>query len=173
MAHEPGERGVVAGVATVTRPPRSYVTGRVTRTLRWATWILVVVGIGTVAATYPSLPQTVPVHFDVTGTADRFGDRTSVLWLALLWLVLQGALTWLSTRPQVANYPVEVTDENAQDLYREGERLIVWVGLAMAGAFIGAIALVVTGAEGWSVLIGGGIVALLGACVISIGRMVR
>lgn len=155
------------------RPRRDYRTGPVTRAIGVATWVLVAVGLAVLAVRYPDLPQTVPTHFDAAGRADDFGDRSSLFWLALVWVVLQAGITWLAAHPHVGNFPVEVTHENAQRLYREAERLLVRCGAALAGTFGGILGLVMTGAEGWSVLISGSLVVMLGSCVVAVVRMLR
>ena len=67
--------------------------------------------------------------------------------------------------------PVEVTESNAQTMYREGERLMVWTLLFLQVIYLGI---------GWSVVLGGGgpllvigVAGLLGASILAIVRMVR
>lgn len=46
--------------------------------------------------------------------------------------------TWLSTKPQIFNYPMKITEANAQAAYREGERMMVWVSISMVVLYAGA-----------------------------------
>lgn len=165
--------GAAAAGGALARPRREYRTGAVTRGIAVATWVLVAAGLTVLAVRYPGLPQTVPTHFDAAGRADAVGDRSSLLWLVLVWVVLQAGLAWLAAHPHVANFPVQVTPENAQRLYREAERLIVWCGAGVAVVFCGVLGLVVTGDGGWSLLISGALVALLGSCAVAVVRMLR
>ena len=80
-------------------------------------------------------------------------------------------LAAISTRPRGFNYPVEVTESNAQTMYREGERMMVWTLLFLQVIYLGI---------GWSVVLGGGgpllvigVAGLLGASILAIVRMVR
>src|SRR5690625_5384824 len=67
----------------------------------------------------------------MSGTADRMGERGSLLWLTALMVALVISLAWLSTRPRLFNLPVELTPGNAQSVYREGERMMVCLLVAL------------------------------------------
>ena len=73
-----------------------------TRTYYAAAAILIVLAAGASALLYPRLPQTVPIHWNIHGEADRFGDKSIGLFLMpammVLLLGLFRALPWLSPR---------------------------------------------------------------------------
>ena len=152
------------------RPAPDYVSGPVTRGLRVVSLISVVALTLVVLVRYPSLPETVPTHFDFSGEADGFGSRSSVLWLAGGAVVLGAFMAWLSTRPQVFNYPGEITEANAQRMYREGERLMVWVLAGTAVVYLGIVLQTLT-ETGAAVLVVG-LVVLLGSPLAGLVRMV-
>jgi uncharacterized membrane protein len=71
-----------------------------------------------------SMPERIPVHFDINGVADGFGGK-STLWI----LPLTGAFTYLlltivSRFPEIYNFPVKITEENALVQYRLATRFI-------------------------------------------------
>lgn len=154
-----------------TRPARTFTTGPITRGLR-AVSVLAMLGVTVwILVSYPNLPDTVGTHFDLQGEADDWGPKWSVLVLAAVMLLLSLPLIALSTRPRLFNYPTEVTASNAQAIYREGERLMVWTVLTMQPVYLGIA---------WSVILGGGgaliavgLVGMIGVVVISIVRLVR
>lgn len=146
-------------------------SGPVTRLLRWLGVLAALAITVWLLVAYPGLPATVPTHFDATGTADGWGPRSSVLVLGGIMLVLSVGIALLSARPRVLNYPVILTDHNAQAVHREGERLMVWTLLFLQVIYLGI---------GWSVVLGGGgpllvigVAGLLGASILAIVRMVR
>lgn len=158
-------------LTTSQRPTRSYRTGPITRGLR---------GLGVLGALgvtawflvrYPSLPDTVATHFDVSGQADGWGPKWSLLVLAGVMLLLSLSLAVLSSRPRAFNYPLEITADNAQTVYREGERLMVWtlLGLVVIYAGIAWSTVLTSGAP----LIAVGVVATVAAVVIGVLRLVR
>lgn len=73
-----------------------------TRTYYAAAAILIVLAAGASALLYPRLPQTVPIHWNIHGEADNFGDKSFGLFLMpimmALLLGLFRALPWLSPR---------------------------------------------------------------------------
>lgn len=110
-------------------------------------WALAITGVVTTLAVYPFLPETIPTHFGVRGQADAYGPSWTILPLAALWLAMQALLAVFSHYPRVFNYPVPVTEENAQRLYREGERMLVWLALAQAPVFGGLLIEIAAGGE--------------------------
>lgn len=81
-----------------------------------------------------------------------------------------GALiAWLSTKPHKLNYPGDITAANAQRLYREGERMMVWVLAGLAVVYLG-ISLQTFAGTGSAVLVVGMIV-LMGSTLAGLVRM--
>lgn len=152
------------------RPAPDYTTGAVTRGLRVAALIAVVTLTGYILWRYPSLPEVVPTHFDLRGQADDFGSRSSVLWLAGIMSAIGVLVFWLSTKPHILNYPGDVTEANAQRLYREGERLMVWLFVALAVVYLG-IVLQIFAHTGSAVLVVG-LVGLMASTLAGLVRLV-
>ena len=72
-------------------------------------------------------------------------------------------VAWISTRPQIFNYPMGITESNAQSAYREGERMMVWTQVALVVLYAGAAASTI----GWDggILVAAGLVGMLGAVI--------
>ncbi|MGY3128115.1 hypothetical protein ACVWW9_001614 [Agrococcus sp. UYP33] len=151
------------------RPPRAFATGLVTRVLRIAALLAVALSAVSLLVGYPSMPELVPTHFDAGGRPDAWGSKVSVLWLAGVMVAVATLVGVLSTQPRRCSYPVPVTEENAQRLYREGERTLVWLLVALAAVFAGLAQLVVGGAGG--AVLGLGLVGVLGATATGAVRM--
>lgn len=151
------------------RPLADFTTGPVTRVLRWVSVATPFVASAVLLLAYPSLPEVVPTHFGVTGEADAWGPRWSVLVMVAVWLLLAVGIAVLSRFPRVFNYPVPVTEENAQPLYREAERMLVWLAASMSLVF-GAISAAVLGADA-TVFVVLGLAATFVAMVVGIVRM--
>lgn len=152
------------------RPAPAYVTGSTTRVLRIASLL----GIGAltcyVLVRYPSLPEIVPIHFNFGGEPDDFGSRTSLLWLAGIMSAIGVLLAWLSTTPDKLNYPAEITEANAQRVYREGERMMVWALAGVAVVYLG-ISLQTFAGTGAAVLVTG-LVLLMGSTLAGLVRLI-
>lgn len=150
------------------RPERTYATGPATRVLRLAALVGVAAIAAWLLARYPSMPDIVPTHFGTDGTADDWGSKSSVLWLVGVMVALALLLAGISARPRRFNYPTVVTEQNAQQLYREGERTLVWMLVAMAVVFAG-LAQLVTGDAGPVLLVLG----LLGIVAAPLAGLIR
>lgn len=82
--------------------------------------------IGTVVftlMTFPKLPETVPTHIGVKGQVDGFGSKRILLAMPIMGLVFYIGLSILQRFPDKFNYPVEVTDNNAEVLHLLGVKL--------------------------------------------------
>jgi uncharacterized membrane protein len=73
---------------------------------------------------YASLPETIPVHFNAAGQPDGYGGRGTLWMLPATGLFLYILMTIVEQFPQIYNYPVEITEENAERQYRNAVRLI-------------------------------------------------
>ena len=178
-----GHRSTVAGMhpdaapdpdtaAFVARPPRTYVTGRVTRGLRRAALILTALVAGGILVAYPNLPEAIPTHFDNAGRADGFGPKSVLLTVLAVFVAIELALAWGSRYPRWFTYPVSVTEENAQRLYRAGEQMIVWKAAIVAVLLLG-LALAVLGGFPLLACALAGLIALLVSLIVGIARMFR
>ncbi len=67
---------------------------------------------------WDTLPDRVPSHFNATGEADRFGGKGSVLILPIIGSFLFLLLYLLNQFPYAHSFPVKVTEENAERLYK-------------------------------------------------------
>lgn len=152
-------------------PERTYVRGPVMSVLRLVGPVVAVLSVVVMIVVYPRLPDEVPTHFGLTGDVDSFGPRWNVFILAGISLLLQAGVLFLSSKPHFLNYPVVVTATNAQRVYQEGERMLVWVAVALAVLFTGLNLSVLDVASGPVMLLG--LVGLVAAVVLGIIRFTR
>jgi uncharacterized membrane protein len=80
-------------------------------------WIYVVVS-------YISLPEQIPVHYNLEGVADRYGNKITVFILPAIISAVWAGLGILNRYPHIFNYPVKITEANAGQQYRAATRLI-------------------------------------------------
>jgi len=75
------------------------------------------------------LPDNIPTHFNVKGVANNYSSKYS-LWLtpaiALSIYILMVALNRI---PEVFNYPIKITPENARKQYTLGTKVVRVVNL--------------------------------------------
>ena len=73
------------------------------------------------------LPDTIPVHFNGAGQPDRYGEKGTLVVMALLGTALFAAMTAVtnavSKYPHNLNYPVTITPANVLGQYRGSIRV--------------------------------------------------
>ena len=76
-------------------------------------------------------PTTIPTHFNVSGQADDFGNKLTLLILPILATVIYFGLTQLNKYPHIFNYMTKITADNAQKQYTIATRLLRFLKLAI------------------------------------------
>jgi len=83
----------------------------------WLVWaLLLLMGMMT-ASHYRDLPERIPTHFDISGAVDGWGSKKTIWLLPSASVFLVGLLSLANRFPQMFNYPVKITPENAQRQY--------------------------------------------------------
>lgn len=76
-------------------------------------------------AVWSSLPERVPIHFDLHGVPNRYGKRGFLFFEPILALLILGLMMFCENIPQDwCNFPVEVTEENKEQLYEIGIKMM-------------------------------------------------
>lgn len=61
---------------------------------------------------YRVLSETIPIHFDLHGKADRFGNKKYFYLMPAVLTIIYFLFVFLIRSPESANYPVPITQEN-------------------------------------------------------------
>ena len=70
------------------------------------------------------IPDTIPIHYSVTGKPDSFGNKTTIFLLPILGTLLFVGMTILNNYPHIFNYPTKITNRNAERQYKIATKLI-------------------------------------------------
>ena len=81
------------------------------------------------------LPESVPIHFNGLGEPDRWGGKGGVLTLPIVGFFVFSLTYGLSKFPHGFNYPIPVTKENAEKLYRISKTMLATLNLVMSFFF--------------------------------------
>lgn len=84
---------------------------------------------------YNSLPDVIPTHFSIDGEADDFSNKSTILILPVIGTILFIGMTILNRFPQIFNYPVKITPENARRQYTLATRMIRLLKLVIPVVF--------------------------------------
>ena len=87
---------------------------------------------------YQDLPKRVPIHFNMKGEVDGWGNKATLFAIPLTIIPAFAVLFFLSRVPHTFNYSVKVTEENAPRLYHEMRLFVAWFNVEIAAlmAFI-------------------------------------
>lgn len=116
------------------------------KTIEIAGWLLLLITCILAVYQFYTLPQIIPVHYNLSGTPDRYGNKSSLFILPAIAIILFIGMTWLNKYPHVFNYPVNITPDNAEMQYRFATRLLRYMKMILALIFL-------------LILIGGGLAA--------------
>lgn len=107
-------------------------------------------GLCVVLASWPDLPERLPMHFDLAGDPNRWGPRGELFVLPTIGLVLLVGMNILSRVPHVYNYLVVITEENAPRQYRLAVRLIQSLNILLQSLFAVIAWIVIRASQGLS-----------------------
>jgi uncharacterized membrane protein len=80
---------------------------------------------------YPSLPDTIPIHYNAAGEVDNYGNKSTILILPVIATVLFLAMSFLNRYPHLFNYPDGITAKNASGQYTKATRLLRYLKTAI------------------------------------------
>ena len=107
------------------------------------------------------IPGTVPTHFNAAGIADSYGGK-GILWMIAATVILL-LLSLIEKVPSIWNFPVAVTEENKERLYKIALVMLGAIKILTTGLFIDVgVSSLVTRFPVWPMYI------MLGAMVIVI-----
>ncbi|MDG5788573.1 DUF1648 domain-containing protein [Evansella sp. AB-P1] len=90
------------------------------------TSILVFVGsVIFVVIMWSNVPDQVPAHFGFSGEVTRFGSKWELMIIPVVGLFLYLLLQFLESKPHLHNYPIKITETNAEDAYRISRSMVV------------------------------------------------
>ncbi|PLW91979.1 MAG: hypothetical protein C0592_13135 [Marinilabiliales bacterium] len=84
---------------------------------------------------YAELPDQIPMHYNAAGEVDSYGAKAIVWAIPGIALILYAFLFWVSKKPHIFNYTVEITEENAARHYRTAVRIMNILKSIMAWTF--------------------------------------
>ena len=85
--------------------------------------LLVIIWVLTVFNYYQS-PDTVAIHFNLSGQTDGYGNKLTLLFLPIIPTAIYFGLTELNKYPHIFNYMTKITDDNAKKQYTVATRMI-------------------------------------------------
>ena len=86
---------------------------------------------------YSILSAEIPIHYDIYGEADGYGDKSTIFIITTLAIITYIAISVLQRKPQMYNFPVAVKD-NREQLYILGAKMLIRIKLLIMALFLSA-----------------------------------
>lgn len=84
---------------------------------------------------WPMVHKTIPTHFDIAGKVDGWGPKATLLPTPFICAGIYVLLTVISRFPHIFNYPVPITEENAERQYRIALTVMRWLKMEIIWLF--------------------------------------
>lgn len=88
---------------------------------------------------WSNIPEIIPTHFGFSGVPDAFGSKNGLFIIVIIAVSLNILLSVLSKVPKYYNYPVSITEKNAEPLYKIGRQSMLLIDLEIS-FFLSALA---------------------------------
>ncbi|QNL48094.1 DUF1648 domain-containing protein [Olivibacter sp. SDN3] len=89
-----------------------------------------------ILATYYTLPDSIPTHYNAIGGVDNYGEKSKLLnlpvWATILYLII----TAFSSVPQYFNYLEKITYENAEKEYRKAVNTFRFLKILVVACYL-------------------------------------
>ena len=105
------------------------------RTLETAALIGLVVLWGFTTFAYFNLPNTIPIHFGITGKPDNYGSKATLFFMPVLGTIIFYGLTILNKHPNIFNYRTLISEENASRQYGYATKTIRFLKFSIMVTF--------------------------------------
>jgi uncharacterized membrane protein len=98
-------------------------------------WVAITMFWVVIIRNYAQLPDEIPTHFNFAGEVDAYGTKVNILALPIIASVLFLGLSVLNKFPRFFNYPVPITEANAEKQYKAATRLLRYLKLIVVLVF--------------------------------------
>ena len=106
------------------RPKYKLVLTITDKSLEIIGWLLIIAVWALTIINYSKLPSVIPIHYNLTGQADGFGGKGTIITLPIIATILFVGMTVLNRFPHIFNYPTTITKDNALRQYTNATRMI-------------------------------------------------
>ncbi|ADU32235.1 DUF1648 domain-containing protein [Evansella cellulosilytica] len=88
------------------------------RVISFLSMLIFLGSLAFLALVWGDIPDRVPAHFNFSGEVTRHGSQWELLILPIIGLVIYLSMHLLEKYPHMHNYPIEITESNAEEAYK-------------------------------------------------------
>jgi uncharacterized membrane protein len=102
----------------------------------YTSYIVCVISIVIFFIGFQNMPETVPIHQNIKGEVDDWGNKATLILLPSLSLIILIAISFLIKKPGMMNYPVEITEKNKKIMYSKMQLFMSLLSLFISSLFL-------------------------------------
>jgi len=121
---------------------------RLEKVINLLSLFLLVASFAYAIISYRTLPEKIPMHFNSSGEIDGWGPRGSIFVIPIITVIIFVPMYFVSKFPYLFNYPVKITEENAERIYKEGRLFMVFLNFSVVVIMLQVVLDIVRGAQG-------------------------
>ena len=97
--------------------------------------LLILATIAFLLIRWPLIPDRIPGHYNAVGQVDRWGNKSEILVLPAVGILLYGLLTAISFFPSLWNVPGTITEDNKPGVYSRMKTMLLVLKVEMLAVF--------------------------------------
>lgn len=102
------------------------------RILERCIWVVVLLSFIYPLVYYSQLPEQIPAHYNFSGEVNRY-DHKSWIWIfPILNVIITYGMLWINKKPHWHNYPVKITEDNIEHIYKSSMTMLRYIALIIA-----------------------------------------
>lgn len=113
-----------------------YILSKGELMIEWITRVIIIVTIIYGSYMYIISPDQLPIHFNLKGEPDSYGNKKSLLIIMIINAALYIMLSWITTKKKYLNYPIRITPDNEEIQYANMVSMTIWMKLIIAILFL-------------------------------------
>lgn len=84
---------------------------------------------------YSEIPELITTHVDITGETDRQGNKDNLWTATVVNFALLLIIGFLIKKPHLANFPIEITENNKDSAYRKMQLFLSAISILISCVF--------------------------------------
>lgn len=82
------------------------------------------------------IPSEIPTHFTINGKPNSWGSKNTIFIMPIICSIMVGLLIFISRIPRFFNYPIKITEKNAEKQYRNSGQLMLVLAIELSLVFL-------------------------------------
>lgn len=105
-------------------------------TLVFLAILIAIVNLAYATYSFTNLPNTIPIHFDIDGKPNGWGERYTIFFIPLINLALVGFMATVRKNPfSYLNLPIRLSSNNLKERVKLGRELLDLISICISTLF--------------------------------------